>query len=94
MIIDVHTNINNYHEESVVSIETSLDLLSNTMKENNVDYSLVLSSYKVNQHRPSTKQVVEPIEGRANLGVVSGISYLHYNHRDIREYLEHGLIKG
>jgi hypothetical protein len=96
MIIDVHTHINNYHEEKVVSIEDSLDLLSKTMQENNVNYSLVLSSYKVNEHRPSTKQVVEAIRDRNNLGVVSGISYLHYNHWDIREiseYLEQGLIK-
>jgi predicted TIM-barrel fold metal-dependent hydrolase len=67
------------------------------MAENNVDYSLVLTSYKVNKNRPSTRQVVEAIKGRANLGVVSGISYLHYDHRDIREiseYLEAGLIKG
>ena len=67
------------------------------MLANKVDYSLVLSSYKVNEHRPSTSKVVEAIKGRENLGVVSGISYLHYNHRDIREigeYLEHGHIKG
>src|SRR5690606_25251009 len=97
MIIDVHTHINNYHEDRVVSLDDCLNLLTDTMLENKVDYSLVLSSYKVNEHRPSTKKVVEAIEGRNNLGVVSGISYLHYNHRDIREigeYLETGLIKG
>ncbi|RIA09531.1 hypothetical protein OE09_1369 [Flavobacteriaceae bacterium MAR_2010_72] len=97
MIIDVHTHINNYHEDKVTSLESSLNLLMETMNENKVDYSLVLSSYKVNQHRPSTKQVVESIAGKKNLGVVAGISYLNYNHRDIREigeYLEQGLIKG
>ncbi len=97
MIIDVHTHINNYHEEKVTSLEASLNLLSETMKENKVDYSLVLSSYEVNGNRPSTKQVVEAISGRNNLGVVAGISYLHYTHRDLREiseYLEDGLIKG
>jgi hypothetical protein len=97
MIIDVHTHINNYHEERVVSLEDCLNLLTDTMAENNVDYSLVLTSYKVNKNRPSTRQVVEAIKDRENLGVVSGISYLHYDHRDIREiseYLESGLIKG
>ncbi len=97
MIIDVHTHINNYHEDKVISLENSLDLLTNTMLENKVDYSLVLSSFKVSPNRPSTKQVVEAIQGRDNLGVVSGISFLNYNHRDIREiseYLEQGLIKG
>lgn len=97
MIIDVHTHINNYHEEKVTSLEECLDLLTDTMLENEVDYSLVLSSYKINKNRPSTKQVVEAIEGRDNLGVVSGISFLNYNYRDIKEisdYLERGLIKG
>jgi predicted TIM-barrel fold metal-dependent hydrolase len=97
MIIDVHTHINNYHAEKVTSLEASLNLLSETMKENKVDYSLVLSSYQVNGNRPSTKQVVEAISGRNNLGVIAGISYLHYTHRDLREiseYLEAGLIKG
>jgi len=96
MIIDVHTHINNYHEDRVTSLEESLDKLTDNMLENKIDYSLVLTSYKVNQHRPSTRQVVEAIKERNNLGVVSGISYLHYNHRDVREigeYLEKGFIK-
>ena len=96
MIIDVHTHINNYHEDRVKSIDDCLNQLTDTMLENKVDYSLVLTSYKVNEHRPSTKSVVEAIKGRKNLGVVSGISYLHYNHLDIIEisdYLQRGLIK-
>lgn len=67
------------------------------MEANGVDYSLVLSSYKVNKDRPSTRQIVEVISHKKNLGVVAGVSYLNYNHRDIREigeYLETGLIKG
>jgi uncharacterized protein len=78
-------------------LEDCLNNLTDNMLENKVDYSLVLSSYKVNEHRPSTRQVVEAIKGRENLGVVSGISYLHYDHRDVREiseYLENGFIKG
>lgn len=97
MIIDVHTHINNYHEDKVVSIEDSLDALVATMRENAVDHALVLTSYKVNKDRPSTRQVVEAIAGRSNLGVVAGISYLHYDHKDLREIGDHlhsGLIKG
>lgn len=97
MIIDIHTHINNYHEERVASLEECLDKLVAAMAENNVDYSLVLTSYKVNEHRPSTQKVVEAIAGRPNLGVVAGISYLNYTYRDLREisdYLEAGLIKG
>jgi len=67
MIIDVHTHINNYHEDRVVSLEDSLNRLTDTMEENKVDYSLVLTSYKVTEHRPSTRQAVEAISGRDNL---------------------------
>ncbi len=97
MIIDVHTHVNNYHEDRVTSLNDSLNLLTDTMAKNKVDYSLVLSSYKVNEHRPSTREVVEAIAGRPNLGVVAGISYLHYNYKDVREiseFLDAGLIKG
>ncbi len=97
MIIDVHTHINNYHEDRVVSLEDCLNRLTDNMEEHHIDYSLVLTSYKVNEHRPSTSKVVNAISGRSNLGVVAGISYLHYNHRDLRElseFLDAGLVKG
>lgn len=97
MIIDIHTHINNYHEDRVLSLEECLDSLTVAMQENKVDYALVLTSYKVNENRPSTKRVVEAIAGRNNLGVVAGISYLHYDHHDLSEiagYLEQGLVKG
>lgn len=97
MIIDVHTHINNYHEDRVRSLENCLDALTEAMHESKVDYALVLTSYKVNENRPSTRKVVEAIAGRKNLGVVAGISYLHYDHNDLREigdYLRSGLIKG
>ena len=44
MIIDVHTHINNYHEDRVVSLNESLDKLSQNMKDNKIDYSLVLTT--------------------------------------------------
>lgn len=97
MIIDVHTHLNNYHEEKVLPLQVSLDNLLATMSENNVDYSLILTSYKVNEHRPSIKAVVEATRDLDNLSVVAGISYLNYRERDLREiadYLKDGLIKG
>ena len=97
MIIDVHTHINNYHEDKVVSLEDCLSRLTDAMAENNVDYSLILTSYIVNQHRPSIKQVVEATRDKKNLGVVAGISFLNYKEKDLRElsdFLKDGLIKG
>jgi hypothetical protein len=96
-IIDCHVHLNNYHEQEAVSLQASLDRLQHAMAEAGVSYSLVLTSYKVSEHRPSTAQVVKAIERIDSLGVVAGISYLNYRQRDLREladFLGAGLVKG
>jgi predicted TIM-barrel fold metal-dependent hydrolase len=97
MIIDVHTHLNNYHEERVSSIKDCLDKLQESMTENNIDCALVLTSYKVTEHRPSTQSVIEATRHLKNIFVVAGISYLNYKVQDLREiedYLKEGLVKG
>lgn len=97
MVIDVHTHLNNYHEEKILPLQDSLTKLQEAMERNQINYSLILTSYKVNEHRPSVSAVVEATRHINNLGVVAGISYLNYKVRDLREiadYLEDGLIKG
>jgi predicted TIM-barrel fold metal-dependent hydrolase len=97
MIIDVHTHLNNYHEERVRSIDECLDNLLGDMQQNKVDYALILTSYKVTEHRPPTCDVVKAVEKHDHLFVVAGISYLHYKERDLREvsdFLKDGLVKG
>ncbi len=85
MIVDCHVHLNNYHEQLAVSLDDSLAKLQDAMAEAGVDYSLVLTSYLVSPHRPSTAQVVEAIAKVDNLGVVAGISYTNYRQRDLRE---------
>ncbi len=97
MIIDVHTHLNNYHEERVRSIKECLDGLQEAMGQNGVDYALVLSSYKVTEHRPPTRDVVRATENLGNIFVVAGVSLRHYKERDLRElgdFLQDGLVKG
>lgn len=97
MIVDCHVHLNNYHEQLAVSLSDSLAKLQDSMAEAGIDYSLVLTSYLVSPHRPSTAQVVEAIAKVPNLGVVAGISYNNYRQRDLREladFLEDGLVKG
>jgi len=97
VIIDCHVHLNNYHEQVAVSLDESLDNLQAAMAEAGVAYSLVLTSYLVSPHRPSTAQVVRAIEGIDNLGVVAGISFRHYKQRDLREmadFLAAGLVRG
>ncbi len=97
MIIDVHTHLNNYDESKVVALQERLDQLQESIRYNRVDQVLVLTSYKVNQHRPSTREVVEITRNIPHIHVVAGISVMTYRERDLREladFLKDGLVAG
>ncbi|MGH7699956.1 MAG: amidohydrolase family protein [Gemmatimonadales bacterium] len=97
MIIDCHVHLNNYHEQVTASLDDSLAKLQRAMDDAGVTYALVLTSYLVNPNRPSTAEVVRAVERCDNLGVVAGISFVHYKERDLREladFLKAGLVKG
>ena len=97
MIIDVHTHLNNYDEDQDVPLQENLAKLQESMSYNKVDHVLVLSSYKVNQHRPSTRAVIEATRDIKNIDVVAGLSFLTFKERDLRElseFLQDGLVKG
>lgn len=97
MIADCHVHLNNYHEQIAVSLTDSLARLTDAMSAAAVDYALVLTSYLVSPHRPSTAEVVAAISRIPQLGVVAGISYVNYRQKDLREladFLEKGLVKG
>lgn len=97
MIVDCHTHLNNYHEENTIPLKDCVDNLLGTMEKNHVDYALVLTSYKVSEHRPATRDVVRAVRDVKRVGVVAGISYVEYKERDLREtaeFLQEGLVKG
>ena len=97
MIIDCHVHLNNYHEDVAVSLDESLDKLQEVMAQAGVRYALVLTSYLVSPHRPSTAEVVRAAADIENVGVVAGISFLKYAEKDLREladFLRAGLVKG
>ncbi len=97
MIIDCHTHLNNYHEENTIPLKDCVDNLLGTMDKNGVDYALVLTSFKVSEHRPATRDVVKAIRDISRVGVVAGISYVNYKERDLHEtaeFLQEGLVKG
>lgn len=97
MIIDCHTHLNNYHEQIQHDLSDSIAKLRGAMAEAGVDYALVLTSYIVNPNRPSVREVIDAIGDAADLGVVAGISYLHYKQRHLRELADDlgaGRVKG
>lgn len=97
MIIDCHTHLNQYKGMKRLSLEDRIKSLQNTMVENNVDYSIVISSYKVNEDRPSTTQLIEATKKYDNIGIVAGYSIDNHNDeylQECRKWMKDGVIKG
>src|ERR671938_270485 len=102
-VLDCHVHLNNYGEinkteKKFLSLEGRLDALLESIDNNNVDYSIILSSYKVNRDRPSTSQIIETVKKYDNkLGVVAGFTIDNHTDEDLenyRKWLKDGLIKG
>jgi uncharacterized protein len=97
MIIDCHTHLNNYHDETVEALPDCLLRLQGEMRRNRVDVALVLTSYKVNAGRPATRAVVELTRELKDIFVVAGIRYTGFAPGDLtelREYLQDGTVRG
>ena len=70
-IIDCHVHLNNYDEINkteikVLSLQERLTTLLETMENNNIVYSLLLSSYKIDVNRPSTAQIIDIVNKNEN----------------------------
>lgn len=83
IIIDCHTHLNRYEEEDAPTLEERYRALRQQMDRHGIAYSLVLSSYKVNENRPSTDDILDVIGDDPRLGVVAGISYDNYSSADL-----------
>lgn len=97
MIIDCHTHLNNYTDETVESLPADLARLQSVMRRNRVDVALILTSYKVVPGRPSARAVVEATRHLPNLHVIAGISWATFSAAavaELRSLLEAGAIKG
>ena len=87
MIIDCHVHVNQYElTENIPLLEDRLEMLQTEMVSNNVDYAIILSSYKVNPQRPSTKQIIDGIKKYDNLGVAAGFTIDNHTDEDLKQY--------
>ena len=87
MIIECHVHVNQYELiKNVPLLEDRLEMLQTEMSGNNVDYAIILSSYKVNSERPSTKQIIDSIKKYDNLGIAAGFTIDNHTDDDLRNY--------
>ena len=101
-ILDCHVHLNNYNElytsKKILSLEERVNALLECMYNNNIDYSIILSSYKVDINRPSTSQIIDATKKYVDkLGVVAGFSIDNHTNEDLenyRKWLKDGYIKG
>lgn len=97
MIVDCHTHLNRYSEQDGPTLRARYHTLKSEMHRNGVDFALVLSSYKVNEDRPSAQEILDLVGDDPQIGVVAGISYHHYTAHDLadlRTLLRTGRIRG
>jgi len=97
VIIDTHVHLNSYENILKLSFEEKLKALFDTMTNNSIDHSFILSSYKVNHDRPSTAQILEITKRYDNIGVIAGLSIDNHTDNDYqncRKWLKDGMIKG
>lgn len=97
MIIDCHTHLNRYEDDDPPTLDGRYRLLKKEMRDNGVDFALVLSSYRTNEHRPDVNQLLEVVGDDPQIGVVAGVSYHNYRSSDLaelRSLLDEGRIRG
>jgi predicted TIM-barrel fold metal-dependent hydrolase len=102
MKIDCHVHLNNYNEldksKKILSLEERINALLESMHNNDIDYSIILSSYKVDINRPSTSQIIDATKKYVDkLGVVAGFSIDNHTNEDLencRKWFKDGYVKG
>ncbi len=75
MLIDAHVHLNNYHEGEAVPTEENCRRLFAKMDEEGVDHAVVITSYIVNDNRPSAEKVLKILQGNPRTTVVEGLRW-------------------
>lgn len=77
MIIDCHTHLNRYNDEQKPTLKERIEVLETDMRQNRVDTAIILSSYVVNDNRPSAQELVAATRDKPYLCIVAGVSISH-----------------
>src|ERR671913_193084 len=101
-VIDCHVHLNYYSNiqkrKRISSLKDRLTELLQTMSNNNIDYSIILTSYKIDIKRPSTSDIIDILKNKEyKLGIVAGFTIDNHTNeyfKKCKEWLKDGLIKG
>jgi len=98
MLIDCHVHLNNYDEtHSRPAEDIAADLFA-SMDENGVDHAVVLTSYKVNAHRPHVDEVIRVVGEDPRVTIVEGLRWRDPDERtdlyNMEDRIREGLVKG
>jgi hypothetical protein len=85
VIVDCHTHLNRYFDEQPTSLDERYAQLRSEMDANRIDFALVLSSYKVNEDRPSTAEILRLVEDDPRIGVAAGVSFYDLGEESLAE---------
>lgn len=88
MVIDCHVHLNNYHHEQNAPTEVHLARLKEQMAKWNLEHAIVITSYTVNQERPSAQRVAELIRDDPRLHLVEGIALTGPEPTDVHQVEE------
>lgn len=83
MIIDCHIHLNRYNDDEPAALADRYEIMRDEMERNDINYGIVLSSYAVTDYRPSTDEILEVVKDDPHVGVVAGVSFLHYRAADL-----------
>ena len=96
-LIDVHVHLNNYHETTRRPVQQQVDDLIGRMNHSEVDHAVVITSYKVDDDRPSVDQVLEAINHEPRFTVIEGLRWRGDERTDLYDVetrIAEGLVKG
>ena len=97
LIIDAHVHLNNYHESTRRPTKDNAQDLFDKMAEIGVDHAVVITSYRVDQDRPSAEELAELLAEDPRTTVVEGLRWRGEARTDLfslEERIRDGIVKG
>ncbi len=96
MLIDAHVHLNDY-EKSGKPLQAQVEALFAKMAERGVDHAVVITSYKIDDGRPSAEEVLDTLCEDPRTSVVEGLRCTGDDPTDLdalRGRIEAGRVKG